>query len=57
MKVCYRSIFKYSERKDIYNLYHLLNHYNQFGGHYLEQSQKAYQSDPLLLASLTNTAC
>lgn len=32
--------FKYSERKDIYNLYHLLNHYNQFGGHYLEQSQK-----------------
>ncbi|KOO03465.1 fructosamine kinase family protein [Vibrio nereis] len=32
--------YKYSERKDIYNLYHLLNHYNQFGGHYLEQSQK-----------------
>lgn len=32
--------FKYSERKDIYSLYHLLNHYNQFGGHYLEQSQK-----------------
>ena len=30
----------YSERKDIYNLYHLLNHYNQFGGHYLEQSEK-----------------
>jgi len=30
----------YSERKDIYNLYHLLNHYNQFGGHYLDQSQK-----------------
>jgi fructosamine-3-kinase len=32
--------YRYSERKDIYNLYHLLNHYNQFGGHYLEQSQK-----------------
>ncbi|MEF1282496.1 fructosamine kinase family protein [Vibrio sp. M250220] len=30
----------YSERKDIYNLYHLLNHYNQFGGHYLDQSEK-----------------
>ncbi|EEX92398.1 Fructosamine kinase family protein [Vibrio orientalis CIP 102891 = ATCC 33934] len=30
----------YSERKEIYNLYHLLNHYNQFGGHYLDQSQK-----------------
>lgn len=29
----------YGERKDIYNLYHLLNHYNQFGGHYLEQSE------------------
>lgn len=31
--------YKYTERKDIYNLYHLLNHYNQFGGHYLDQSQ------------------
>lgn len=31
----------YSERKEIYNLYHLLNHYNQFGGHYLEQAQKS----------------
>ncbi|NOH79710.1 fructosamine kinase family protein [Vibrio sp. RE86] len=30
----------YGERKEIYNLYHLLNHYNQFGGHYLEQSEK-----------------
>lgn len=33
--------YRYSERKDIYNLYHLLNHYNQFGGHYLEQSQNS----------------
>lgn len=32
--------YRYSERKDIYSLYHLLNHYNQFGGHYLDQSQK-----------------
>ncbi|WP_019276123.1 fructosamine kinase family protein [Vibrio coralliilyticus] len=30
----------YSERKDIYNLYHLLNHYNQFGGHYLDQCER-----------------
>ncbi|WP_159656510.1 fructosamine kinase family protein [Vibrio atypicus] len=35
--------YKYTERKDIYNLYHLLNHYNQFGGHYLEQAQKVIQ--------------
>lgn len=40
----YESIFPldlaYSERKDIYNLYHLLNHYNQFGGHYLDQCER-----------------
>ncbi|EGR4141877.1 fructosamine kinase family protein [Vibrio cholerae] len=30
----------YEERKDIYNLYHVLNHYNQFGGHYLDEAQK-----------------
>ncbi|MGF1844232.1 fructosamine kinase family protein [Vibrio clamense] len=29
----------YAERKDIYNLYHILNHCNQFGGHYVEQAQ------------------
>ncbi|EKO3820008.1 fructosamine kinase family protein [Vibrio harveyi] len=29
----------YQERKDIYNLYHILNHCNLFGGHYLEQAQ------------------
>ena len=30
----------YSDRRDIYNLYHLLNHLNLFGGGYL-QSVKA----------------
>lgn len=29
----------YQERKEIYNLYHVLNHCNLFGGHYLEQAQ------------------
>lgn len=31
----------YQERKPIYQLYHLLNFCNLFGGHYLEQTQKA----------------
>ncbi|MGR5409110.1 fructosamine kinase family protein [Vibrio sp. PNB22_8_1] len=31
----------YEERKDIYNLYHILNHCNLFGGHYLEQAQSS----------------
>ncbi|NOH72664.1 fructosamine kinase family protein [Vibrio pectenicida] len=31
----------YHQRKDIYNLYHLLNHYNQFGGAYLDQCETA----------------
>jgi len=30
----------YTERKNIYNLYHLLNHYNLFGGSYLEQADQ-----------------
>ncbi|WP_428773530.1 fructosamine kinase family protein [Vibrio sp.] len=30
----------YQDRKDLYNLYHMLNHCNLFGGHYLEQSQQ-----------------
>jgi len=30
----------YTERKDLYNLYHLLNHYNLFGGSYLEQADR-----------------
>ncbi|WP_162046340.1 fructosamine kinase family protein [Vibrio taketomensis] len=29
----------YDERKHIYNLYHILNHYNLFGGHYLDDAQ------------------
>lgn len=29
----------YEERKHIYNLYHLLNHCNLFGGHYLTEAQ------------------
>ncbi|MDD1780808.1 fructosamine kinase family protein [Enterovibrio sp. ZSDZ35] len=28
----------FEERKDLYNLYHLLNHSNLFGGHYIEQT-------------------
>lgn len=30
----------YSDRKHIYNLYHILNHYNLFGGHYLDEAQQ-----------------
>lgn len=30
----------YSLRKDLYNLYHILNHLNLFGGSYLSQSQQ-----------------
>lgn len=29
----------YVERKNIYNFYHVLNHYNQFGGHYLVEAE------------------
>jgi fructosamine-3-kinase len=29
----------YKHRKEIYNLYHILNHCNQFGGHYLGDAQ------------------
>ncbi|WP_319381116.1 fructosamine kinase family protein [Thiomicrorhabdus sp.] len=31
----------YQSRKPLYNLYHLLNHYNLFGGHYQTQSLQA----------------
>jgi fructosamine-3-kinase len=34
----------YTERKDLYNLYHLLNHYNLFGGSYLEQADQTVRS-------------
>ena len=41
----YESVFPlepgYHDRKEIYNLYHLLNHYNLFGGHYLAESERA----------------
>ena len=30
----------YKERREIYNLYHLLNHANLFGGHYIDQSER-----------------
>ncbi|PMH44934.1 hypothetical protein BCU68_11540 [Vibrio sp. 10N.286.49.B3] len=30
----------YTSRKDIYNLYYILNHCYQYGGHYLEQAEK-----------------
>ncbi|MEM9296772.1 MAG: fructosamine kinase family protein [Bacteroidota bacterium] len=29
----------YSKRKELYNLYHILNHYNLFGGSYASQAQ------------------
>jgi len=40
----------YRHRKKLYQLYHLLNHANLFGGHYLTQSQsllKQLSDDPL----------
>jgi fructosamine-3-kinase len=30
----------YERRKPLYNLYHVLNHYNLFGGAYLGQAQR-----------------
>ncbi|GAL25959.1 ribulosamine/erythrulosamine 3-kinase [Vibrio variabilis] len=30
----------YEYRKHIYNLYHVLNHCNLFGGEYLDQAEK-----------------
>lgn len=30
----------YSKRKNLYNLYHILNHCNLFGGHYLEEAER-----------------
>ena len=34
----------YAERKQIYNLYHLLNHYNLFGGSYLAQADQTVKA-------------
>jgi len=33
----------YAKRKQLYNLYHILNHANLFGGHYIQQSQSIMQ--------------
>jgi fructosamine-3-kinase len=30
----------YAERKMIYNLYHILNHFNLFGGSYWQQAER-----------------
>ncbi|USD66592.1 fructosamine kinase family protein [Vibrio sp. SCSIO 43136] len=30
--------FEYQQRKPVYNLYHVLNHCNLFGGHYLDEA-------------------
>ncbi|WP_459782914.1 fructosamine kinase family protein, partial [Photobacterium sp. R1] len=30
----------YKQRRDLYNLYHLLNHCNLFGGEYLDQAER-----------------
>ena len=34
----------YEKRQDLYNLYHVLNHYNLFGEHYLAQVRQMLQS-------------
>ena len=51
---CYRECFPidagYAERRDLYNLYHLLNHANLFGGSYASQAR---QSIDRLLAQLS----
>jgi len=33
----------YPQRKNLYNLYHILNHFNLFGGHYAEQAENSIQ--------------
>jgi fructosamine-3-kinase len=48
----YQSVYPlsdgYKHRKSIYNLYHVLNHCNLFGGHYLVQAEQVI--DELLLS-------
>lgn len=34
----------YASRKPLYNLYHILNHFNLFGGHYAQQAQQTLHS-------------
>ncbi|MBD3776053.1 MAG: fructosamine kinase family protein, partial [Thiotrichales bacterium] len=31
-------------RKALYNLYHILNHFNLFGGHYAQQAEQTLQN-------------
>lgn len=33
----------YQSRKSLYNLYHILNHFNLFGGHYAQQAEQIIQ--------------
>ena len=44
----YRAAFPldggYAVRKDLYNLYHVLNHLNLFGGGYLAQAERLIES-------------
>ncbi len=48
----YQSVYplneRYQQRKSIYNLYHVLNHCNLFGGHYIGQAEQLI--DDLLLS-------
>jgi fructosamine-3-kinase len=34
----------YSQRKDLYNLYHILNHFNLFGGSYYTQAERTIEA-------------
>ncbi len=34
----------YSQRRELYNLYHILNHFNLFGGHYAYQAQNIIEN-------------
>jgi fructosamine-3-kinase len=34
----------YAERRELYNLYHILNHANLFGGGYVRQARQMMQS-------------
>lgn len=44
----YNSVFPlnsgYSHRKELYNLYHILNHFNLFGGHYQAKALRMIQT-------------
>ncbi len=36
---CWPLSESYPQRRQLYNLYHIVNHYNLFGGHYLRQAE------------------